>query len=112
MSTTVKDGALITVDPSDSTVLDWDWGTRHLAVGVTISTSTFRLVAIRQAASPSPVTLDNASILTGSRSTQVRIVGASDAALGDLFELSNRITTSETPAQIKERSIRLLVEQK
>jgi hypothetical protein len=112
MSTTVKDGALITIDPSDATVLDWDWGTKHLAVGVTISSSSFRLVAIRQAASPSPVTLDSDSILSGDRTTQVRIVGAGDAALGDLFQLTNSITTSESPPQIKERSIRLLVEQR
>lgn len=111
MSLTVNDGALITIDPDDSTVLNWDWGAKHLAVGVSIVSSNFTLTAVRQSGSPT-ITLDSQAILAGSRITQVRVIAGGDTSLGDLFELANTITSDESPAQIKERSIRVLVEQK
>ena len=125
MSRTVKDCELVTIDPNDSVVLDWDWDARNLADGVQLASSTFALTAVRQSGSPT-VTVDNDAMLTAAqataalgrtvtldnRVTQIRVIGGGDVSLGDLFELANAVTTNETPAQIKERSIRILVEQK
>jgi hypothetical protein len=111
MSLTVEDGALITMDPNDSTVLNWDWGAQHLANGVTITNSIFTLTALNPAGATG-VTKDNPSVLAGNRITQIRVIAGGDTSLGQLFELANKITTSETPPQIKERSIRLVVEQR
>jgi hypothetical protein len=115
MSLTVEDGALITLDPNDQTVLSWDWDAKHLGVGVTINTSAFTLTAISPTTATG-ITKDNPSILTASpynsRWTQIRVLVGGDSALGQLFELANTITSSEAPSQSKERSIRLLVQQK
>lgn len=57
------------------------------------------------------LTKDNPSILAGSRRTQVRLDGTT-AALGQVYELANNIATDETPSQIKEQSIRILIQNK
>jgi len=106
MSLTVDDGALIVKDPSDVTVLVFDWDATHLAAGVTIATSTWTITAL-QPASDTALTKDEPSILTGDRKTQVRLTAGT---LGALYQLDNRIVTSETPAQTKERSIQVLVQ--
>lgn len=56
------------------------------------------------------LTKDNEGIMTasGSRKTTLRLIGGT---AGHTWDVTNRITTNEIPAQIKERSFRLLVEQ-
>lgn len=44
-----------------------------------------------------------------SRVTQLRLTGGT---LGHLYEVANKVVTNETPAQTKERSFRVLIEQK
>lgn len=55
------------------------------------------------------LTKDNPSILSGDRKTQVRL-DATTATLGDEYELANAIVTNESPAQTKEQSIRVLIQ--
>ena len=108
MSTvSVRSGDLIVLDPADSRIIQFDWDAENLATGVTISTSTFTITAIQQAGTI--LTKDNPSILSGSRKTQVRII-ATTATVGDLYELSNTIVTSETPTQTKEQSVKVLIQ--
>jgi hypothetical protein len=57
---------------------------------------------------PDTLTFDQDSILTGNRKTQVRLIGGT---LGALYQLDNTIVTNESPAQTKQRSIKILVEQ-
>ena len=107
-SVTVKPGDQIIKDPSDVRVIVFDWDADNLATSVTIVTSTFTITAVRPAADTA-LTKDNASILSGTRKTQVRV---SAGTVGALYELTNTIVTNESPAQTKEYSIRILVEQR
>lgn len=109
MSTTVKDGATITKDPSDISVYTFDWDAEHLATGVSISTSTWTLTGVSGDTTNTPMTKDQPSIVTGNRKTQIRL---SAGAAGSVWKLDNAIVTDESPAQTKERSIRIRVEQR
>lgn len=109
MSTTVKDGATITKDPSDISVYTFDWDAEHLAEGVSISTSTWTLTGVSGDTTTTPMTKDQASILSGNRKTQIRL---SAGAAGSVWKLDNAITTDESPSQQKERSVRIRVEQR
>lgn len=54
------------------------------------------------------LTKDSESILVATnRTTQVRLSGGT---LGQLYEVANKIVTSETPSQTKEKSFRVLIE--
>lgn len=108
MSTvTINSGDSVTKDPADIVVFQFDWNTYNLATGAEISSSNWAVAAITPTDAVVP-TLDNASILTGNRKTQVRVTGGT---VGAVYTLTNTIVTNESPAQTKERSIRLLLEQ-
>ena len=107
MSVTIQPGGLVVKDPADVRVFVFDWSD-NLATAVTIVTSTMTITAIRPS-TDTALTKDNAGILTGSRSTSVRLAAGT---LGALYEVANTIVTSETPAQTKERSFHVLVEQR
>jgi hypothetical protein len=99
----VKPGNVIEKDTNENRVIVFDWDEDNLAANVTISTSTWVITAIRPAGE-TPVNLanDNNSILSGSRKTQTRLTAGT---LGSEYRVTNRIVTSESPAQTKERSI-------
>jgi len=104
---TVVDGSLVIKDPSDSKVYTWDWDTANLAAGVTIVLSTWTVVAVAPSQTDALLIADQATVIVGARQTQIRLTGGT---LGQVYEISNRITTSEAPAQIKERSQKVLVQ--
>ena len=104
---TVVDGGLVLKDPADVKVYTCDWDALNLAAAVTITTSTFTITAVFPSATDVALTADQATILVGARKTQVRLTGGT---LGQLYEIANRIVTSEAPTQTKERSFRLLVQ--
>jgi hypothetical protein len=110
MSTlTIAPGQMIIVDPSESRVIVFDWDTLNLAAGVSISGSaTWTITAVRQSG-VTALTKDSESILSGNRKAQCRLIGTT-ATVGDVYEVACKITTDETPAQIKERSVRVLIE--
>lgn len=109
MSTiTVRPGGLVVKDPADLKVYKFDWDTENLASAVTISTSTWTITPISPSTTDAVLTKDSESILAGSRTTQVRLTAGT---LGQTYEIANKIVTSETPAQTKERSFRVLVQQ-
>ncbi len=108
MSTvTIVPGALIAKDPNDIKVYEFDWDTSSLAALVTIVTNTFTITAIKPSGDTA-LTMDNPTILAGSRTTQIRLKGGT---LGARYEIANTIVTNESPAQTKERSFQLLIEQ-
>ena len=92
------------VGTAESKVIEFDWDTAgNLAVGATIVSSTFTITVERPASEETPgLTMDNDSILPGSRKTQVRVI---QPTLGTRYRLNNTITTNESPAQIKEGSM-------
>lgn len=108
MSNTVNDGTTITKDPGESLVYVFDWDAQNLGSGVTITQSTFTITAVRPF-DDAALTKDNASIVTGNRKTQVRVIGGT---LGAIYNLANTIVTNESPSQTKERSVRISIEQK
>lgn len=105
---TIVNGGQVTKDPSDIKVYIVDWDTNNLAPTVTISTSTWTITAISPSTSDAALTKDSENILSGNRKTQVRLTAGT---LGQLYEIANKIVTNETPAQTKERSFRVLIQQ-
>jgi hypothetical protein len=106
---TIQPNNMIVLDPSDSRIVVFDWDDENLAAGVLISGSaTWTITAIRQNGATA-LTKDNESILSGSRKAQARLI-ATTATAGDEYEVACKITTNETPAQIKEQSIRVLIQ--
>lgn len=113
MSVTVlSPPASIGLDPSDVRTIAFDWDRKSLRAGVTISTSTWTITAIKQSG-VTALTKDTPSILSAadattvcertvaiSRVTQVRLI-ATTATEGDDYEVTNTIVTSETPTQTK-----------
>lgn len=105
MSTvTLAPGALFEKDANEQRVVVFDWDAA-LGTNVTIVTSTWTITAIRPSADTG-LTKDNDSILSGSRSTQVRVKAGT---LGAEYQLTNQIVTNESPAQTKEKSCRVKV---
>jgi hypothetical protein len=110
MSLTVEDGATITKDPADKLVFHFDWDASNLGTAVTISgTPTVTVVNISGDAVTTPVTVDQVSVLSGSRKVQCRI---NAGAVGSYWAVTNQIVTNESVPQTKERSVYVLVEQR
>jgi len=102
MSITVRGGGMIVKDPDSSEPLTFNWDEEHLPVGVTIVASSFLILG-----TDAVLTKDNEGILPGARTTQVRIIAGT---LGVKYTLTNRVTTNQVPAAIKDQSIRVLIQ--
>ena len=101
--TEIHSGGLVTKDPNAIEVFVVDWDQEHLATGVTIVSSSW-FIAGRDAV----LTDDQASILSGSRRTALRL---SAGTLGYRYTVTNRIVTNESPSQTKDASFDVLIEQ-
>lgn len=102
----IRPGGLITKGPTEEEVYLMDWDDEHLAAGVTIVQSTWAITRER-GATTGLMTFDSASIPVGSRTTQVRLKGGT---AGQRFDVSNTIVTNETPARTKDRSFKVLIQ--
>ena len=104
MSTiTITDGQDVVKDPNEVKVYTFDWGTDNLATGVTIASMTITVTALYPAGDTS-LTASTASplgIQSGSRTVKAQL---SAGTLGARYQVTNQIITSETPAQTKEKS--------
>jgi|ERR1043166_9823988 len=91
-------------DPGATIPQGFDWTTylAALGAGVTIANSSWSRTGPDTA-----LTLSSPSIVTGAVKTQVLLVGGT---LGARYTVTNRITTSSTPAVIDERSFDVLIE--
>jgi len=99
----IREGDPIILRPGEQRVWSFDYSAtgKGLADGITITDSEWAVDAVKQNGETA-LTTDNASILTGDRSVQVRLL-ATTASDGDLYTLTNTITTDENPAQIIKR---------
>lgn len=101
----------VSKDPSDVKVYTLDWDAKNLAATVTITNQTITIAAVWPSTTDTSLTASTTGtglgILAGSRKVGVKLSGGT---LGQLYEVTNQIVTSETPAQTKERSFRVLVE--
>lgn len=110
MSITVNDGTLILKDPSDVSTYTFDWDDA-LATSVTIASITCGVVALGGDTTTTPLTLSTASplgIQSGSRTVKVQLTAG---AVGSKWRVNCKVVTSETPAQTRERSFFLKLEQ-
>lgn len=101
---TVSDGATILKDPTDVSTYTFDWGTNHLAAAVTIASQTTTVTGISGDITLTPLTVLTTSplgIQALSRTVKLKL---SAGALGSKWRVDQAIVTSETPAQTKERS--------
>lgn len=112
MSITVDNGATITKDPSDVLVYTFDWDAANLAAAVTITEFVATITPIDPSTSDTALTkVDSGTglgIVSSSRKVAIKL---SAGTLGQTYRVDCRIVTSETPAQTKERSFFLLIEQ-
>ncbi len=99
----VTPGSTLRQDPSESLVYTFDWSAWLVGAAI-ISSSTFTLTG------PDGVlTKDNPSVVSGSLSTTVRLIGGT---FGKTYTLTNTVVTNESPAQTGERSVQIAVRQR
>lgn len=103
---TIRAGGLLVLDPSDKRVISFNWDAEALPAGVQIASSAWSIEAIRQSGA-SALTKDNEA--TASRTTSARLLATTSTA-GDVYWVSNKITTDETPAQEIEQRFKVLVQ--
>lgn len=106
MSTSIRSGGLVVKGPVESEVYLVDWGTEHLAAGVLLTSSSWTLTRI-SGATTGLMTFDSATIPAGDRTTQVRLIGGT---VGQKFDVTNTVVTNETPARTKDRSFKVLIQ--
>lgn len=82
MPLTVDDGALVTIDPNDKVVIDFDWHTSNLDTGVAIASSTFYVVPIK------PVGAAISSITRVTTTATVTTAAAHGLATGDYVTIA------------------------
>jgi len=116
MTRTIRAGGLIVKDPNSSELFAIDWDVEHLRAGVQIASQSFFIVG------PDAVlTKDNEALLTAAqataqfertvtvdnRGTQLRLLAGT---LGAKYTVTNRITTNESPSQVKDASFKVLIQ--
>ena len=104
---TIAEGARVLKDPSDIKENTIDSDTQNHNDAATNSTKTRTITAISPSITDTALTKDQATILAGARKTQIRL---SAGTLGQKYAIANTIVTSESPAQTKERSFTVLVQ--
>ena len=98
----IRPGTTVTKDPGASLIYTFDWSD-WLVGAATIATSTFTISGGDSVAAPAgTLTKDNPSIVSGSLSTQIRLIGGT---VGKTYILTNTVITNESPTQTDERSI-------
>lgn len=109
----VDDGETIVFDPVDVRILKFDWGTKRLNTGVTISTTVITITALRPSTADG-LTAGSNTVLSASpyssRWTTVTLTAGGNSKLGQHFEVANKITTSD--GETLERSCYVRIEQR
>ncbi len=103
---TIRSGGLIVKGPSETEIYLMDWSSEHLVAGMTISTSAWAFTRL-SGATTGLMMMDNETILAGSRTTHARFFGGTE---GQTYDVTNTIVTNETPARTKDRSFKVLIQ--
>lgn len=119
MSLRIQSGGLVTLDPDADEAFDVDWDEEHLPAGVGIADSTWEIEGKSGASSLDQH--DDAigaydvnglwAVSASGRVTRVFLTGATGIALNQRYVVTNRITTDETPPQVKDASFIVLIQQ-
>ena len=110
MSVQLNPDDLILLDPMDQRIVEFNWDTLNLPIGVTIASSTYTISRVRRAG-VSSMSYDNNVVTTGNRRTQARL-NANLGTVGDVYRVANAITTNESPPATKEVSIFVKIEKR
>jgi len=109
---TVKPGATVEFDPSDKKTIIFDFDALNLASAVTLTNGAplygITITVLKQNGA-TILTMDNPSLLTGSRKVQARFL-ATTATLGDKYRVACKGITNESPVQEKEYSIFIVIQ--
>lgn len=95
---TIMDKGLAEKDSDESLVYVFDFDGANLPDGVELVSS--GTVVITPIESPAVLIDDNQSLLAGNRKVQVRLAGGT---IGTRYRVALRVTTNESPNQIKEK---------
>lgn len=110
MSTiTVAPGAHVRFDPSDKRTITFDFDALNLPAGVQLTAQLITITTLRQNGA-TILTKDNEGLTGGNRKVIARFL-ATTATLGDRYQVSCKGTTNESPAQDKEYSIFIDIEE-
>lgn len=107
---TIYDGDIDIKDPADVRVYTFDWDAENLATSATIVSQTTTATALHPSGDTALTVTTTGSglgIQSGSRKVKCKLSGGT---LGATYRITNTITTNETPAQIKERSFLVRIE--
>lgn len=108
MSTSIRQGGLLVKDPDATEVYTFDWDDEHLEAAVTITGTPNITVTLLSGVSTGLMTSGDVSLLTGNRKVQFSLTGGT---LGQKYQVTNRIVTNESPAQTKDASFKVLVQE-
>ena len=97
-------GCTVIKDPDASKVYAFEWA-RWLVSPATIASSSWAITP-PAGESPSVLTKDNPTVLSGNTKTQVRLIGGTR---GKVYVVTNTIVTNETPAQTDDKSFYLRI---
>lgn len=98
---TITDGGYCEQDTDERLVYEFDFDRLNLPSGVELTGSGTLLVTPNDGS----LTTDNLALVSGNRKVQVRIGTAT--TVGVRYSIRLRVTTNETPAQIKEKGFTL-----
>ena len=106
MSRSIRGGGLLTKDPDSTITLVFDWDTDGLEDAVEITEATvFRTLS--SGASTGLMAVSDVSLTGGNRQVQFVLTGGT---LGQKYDVTCRVTTSEILPQIDDESFRVLIE--
>lgn len=112
MIITVDAGETITKDPNAALVYTFDWDERNLAVGAQISTGSVVVTALYPSTTDTALVVVDSGpglgIISGGRKYAVKLSAGTE---GQAYRIASRIVTNETPSQIKNQSVILVIEQ-
>ncbi len=99
---TITDGGFCEKDSDDALVYVFDYDTLNLPAGVLLAGAGTFIIS----PDDGQLTKDNEALVVGSRKTQLRLLGG---RVEKRYIISNRVTTNQSPVQIKEKRFYLRI---
>jgi hypothetical protein len=105
----IRPGDVVIKGPNEALVYAFDWDEENLPDGVELAAAGTFTITVVAGLNTTPLTKDQESLLSGNRSSRVRLSGGT---LGTLYNIAHLITTDETPTQSKEQSFNVKIQKK
>lgn len=101
-------GATITMDPSQTAVILFDFDALNLAAAAALASYVITITAVKQNGLTA-LTKDNDALAGSNRKVTARFL-ATTATLGDIYSVEVKGVTNESPTQTKPYSITILIQ--